>query len=274
MEWVLEDDLAAYGQRVLPWLQRDPVANTVLATVLVTRIDGAIATREPWLAWLADPAGEVAGVALRTPPRGLLLSALPAEAVGPLAALAQPGLPAASGWVDVVAAFAEAYADRTGATAKVDKSLRLYRLVERASFAPVPGRLRVAGPDDVDLCARWFVDFATEAAVAPPPDSRADTARVVAAGRLLLWEVDGRPVAMVGHSPTVAGVTRIGPVWTPPEHRRHGYATAATAELAGALRERGEVVLYADRANPTSTGIYVRIGFRPVGEWTDWLLEY
>ena len=279
---MVEDDLAAYGKRVLPWLQLDPVENTVLATVLVSRIDGTIAARDLWLAWLAGPGGEVAGVALRTPPRGLLLSALPADAVAPLAALAQPDLPAASGWVDVVAAFAEAYADRTGAAAKVDKSLRLYRLGELtalpsalpSALPPPPGRLRVAGPDDVDLCARWFVDFATAAGVGPAPDSRADSARVVAAGRLLLWEVDGRPVAMVGHSPTVAGVTRIGPVWTPPEHRRRGYATAATAELAGALRERGEVVLYADRANPTSTGIYLRLGFRPVGEWTDWLLEY
>lgn len=274
MEWVLEDDLAAYGQRVLPWLQRDPVANTVLATVLATRIDGTIAARDLWLAWLADPAGQVAGVALRTPPRGLLISALPAEAVGPLAALAQPGLPAASGWADVVAAFTGAYAARAGATAKVDKSLRLYRLGEPAQAGPAPGRLRVAGADDVDLCYRWILDFSGEADIGPPPDSPADTARVAAQRRILLWEVDRRPVAMVGHSPTVAGVTRIGPVWTPPEHRRHGYATAATAELAGALRERGEVVLYADRANPTSTGIYLRIGFRPVGEWTDWRLEY
>jgi predicted GNAT family acetyltransferase len=69
-------------------------------------------------------------------------------------------------------------------------------------------------------------------------------------------------------------VTRIGPVWTPPERRRRGYAAAATAELAGRLRARGEVVLFADRANPTSTGVYRRIGFRPVAEWDDWVLEY
>ena len=68
MEWVVEDDLAAYGKRVLPWLQQDPVLNTVASTVLVTRIDNTIVTRDPWLAWLADDAGEVAGLALRTPP--------------------------------------------------------------------------------------------------------------------------------------------------------------------------------------------------------------
>ena len=30
----------------------------------------------------------------------------------------------------------------------------------------------------------------------------------------------------------------------------------------------------ADRDNPTSTGVYQRIGFRPVAEWDDWRLEY
>jgi GNAT superfamily N-acetyltransferase len=274
MEWVLETDLAAYGKRVLPWLQREPVDNTVLATVLLSRIDGTIAFRDLWLAWLADGSGEVAGVALRTPPRGLLISALPAGAAEPLAAPAPPDLPGASGPPDVVGAFAAAYAARTGAAAELDKSLRLYRLAEPVRPGPVPGRLRAAGADDVDLCARWFVDFTAEAGVPRAPGSPDDTARIVAQGRLLLWEVDGRPVAMVGHNATVAGVTRIGPVWTPPERRRHGYATAATAELAGLLRERGAVVLYADNANPTSTGIYLRIGFRPVGEWQEWRLEY
>ena len=271
---MLEKDLTAYGERVLSWLQREPVDNTVLATVLLSRLDGTIAYRDLWLAWLADGSGEVAGVALRTPPRGLLISALPAGAAEPLAELAPPGLPGASGWPDVVGTFASAYAARTGATAEVDKSLRLYRLAEPAPPPPVPGRLRVAGAADVDLCAQWFVDFTADAHIARGPESRDDTARVVGQGRMLLWEVDGRPVAMVGHSPTVAGVTRIGPVWTPPEHRRHGYATAATGELAGVLRRRGEVVLYADNANPTSTGIYLRLGFRPVGEWQEWRLEY
>ena len=98
---------------------------------------------------------------------------------------------------------------------------------------------------------------------------------MIGAGRLHFWTADGdRPVSMVGHTRTVAGVTRIGPVWTPPEHRRRGYAAAATAEVAGRLRAHGEVVLFADRANPTATGVYERIGFRPVAEWDDWRLEY
>jgi predicted GNAT family acetyltransferase len=63
-------------------------------------------------------------------------------------------------------------------------------------------------------------------------------------------------------------------VSTPPEHRRHGYAAALTAAVARRLLDRGRVVLFADLANPTSTGVYLRIGFRPVGDWDEWRLEY
>jgi predicted GNAT family acetyltransferase len=274
MDWVVEEDIAAYGKRVLPWLQQDPVLNTVPSTVLVTRMDDTIATPDPWLAWLADDVGEVAGVALRTPPRGLLVTVLPPEAIEPLVAVAPTGLPVVSGRADVAEAVAAAYATRAGGRSAVDKSLRLYRLAEPAAHDPVRGRLRAAEPADVDLCARWYTDFSAEAELPVSPELRADAERVVARRRLFLWEDGGRPVTMVGHSPTVAGVTRIGPVWTPPEHRRRGYATAATAQVAGVLRASGEVVLYADTANPTSTGIYLRIGFRPVADWTDWRLEY
>jgi predicted GNAT family acetyltransferase len=71
-------------------------------------------------------------------------------------------------------------------------------------------------------------------------------------------------------------VPRIAPVYTPPEHRRRGYAAAATAGVCQRVLAAGAVavVLVADRANPTATGVYERIGFRPVAEWDDWVLEY
>jgi predicted GNAT family acetyltransferase len=273
MKWVIETDVAAYGARVLPWLHRDPVLNTVPDTVLTTLLNGTITVDNPWLAWLDDGAGEVAGVSLRTPPYGLLVTVVPEAAIEALVAAAPPELPMAAGRADVVARFVAGYSARTGMSARIDKSLRLYRLTEPAPAQRPPGRLRAATPADVELCTQWYLDFTSDADVLPSTDARRACERMVAQGRLWLWETDA-PVAMVGHTPTVAGVTRIAPVWTPPEHRRRGYATAATADVAARLRPAGEVVLYADNANPTSTGIYLRIGFRPVAEWTDWLLEY
>jgi predicted GNAT family acetyltransferase len=272
MSWVVETDIGAYAERVRPWLDRDPVWNTVPATVLQTRRDGTIPASGSWLAFF-EAAGHVAGVALRTPQRGLLLPRLPAGAVTTLVAAAPPGLPGAAGPAGIVADFAEAYAARAGATARLHQRQRLYELPELAPPPHPAGAPRPATEADAELCARWFADFVAETGVPAEPDPET-TRRVIAQGRLLLWAAGGEPVSMVGHSPTIAGVSRIGPVWTPPEHRRHGYAAAATAEVAGRLGGYGRVALFADRANPTSTGVYTRLGFRPVGDWDEWSLEY
>ena len=86
---------------------------------------------------------------------------------------------------------------------------------------------------------------------------------------LLLWDdAGGVPVSLAGVTRPAAGVSRIGPVYTPPEHRRHGYAAALTA--AGAARGFASgatrVALYADAANATSNRVYRRLGFRPIGD--------
>src|SRR6185369_491689 len=83
-----------------------------------------------------------------------------------------------------------------------------------------------------------------------------------------LWEDDGRPVSLSGWGgPTPNGI-RIGPVYTPPEHRGRGYATALVAGLSQALLDRGRrfCFLYTDLANPTSNAIYERIGYVKVAE--------
>jgi predicted GNAT family acetyltransferase len=63
-------------------------------------------------------------------------------------------------------------------------------------------------------------------------------------------------------------MVRVGPVYTPPELRGHGFASAATAAVSRAALEAGlrEVVLYTDLANPTSNAVYQRLGYRPVEE--------
>ena len=48
------------------------------------------------------------------------------------------------------------------------------------------------------------------------------------ADRLWLWEDEaGEPVALAARTATAAGVARIAPVYTPPEHRRRGYGAGS-----------------------------------------------
>jgi predicted GNAT family acetyltransferase len=134
----------------------------------------------------------------------------------------------------------------------------------------VAGSWRVGQLSDVDLLAAWWVAFHREALAEGPPmaDPRATAERWVRRiGRTpYLWIVDGRPVSLVATgSPTPNGI-RIGPVYTPPDQRRRGYASALTAAASQAELDAGRrfCFLFTDLANPTSNRIYQAIGYEPV----------
>jgi predicted GNAT family acetyltransferase len=61
-------------------------------------------------------------------------------------------------------------------------------------------------------------------------------------------------------------MVRVGPVYTPPELRRRGYAAAVTAAISRAALDAGAsaVLLFTDLANATSNALYQRLGYRPV----------
>jgi predicted GNAT family acetyltransferase len=145
--------------------------------------------------------------------------------------------------------------------------MRLYRLGELAWPDPAPdGEPRVAAAADAPLLADWFTAFAREVHDQGEEDHRADVRDKLGYGGISFWQAGGRPVSMAAVTRQVAGMIRIGPVYTPPEFRGRGYASAVTAELSLRAREAGaaEVLLYTDLDNPVSNSIYQRIGYRGV----------
>lgn len=249
------------------FLELDPVRNTVLLTVLDSlRAGGSFGDAAPWFAWVTVD-GSTVGAALRTPPYKVALSGMTADAAHAFgrAFVASYELPGGFGDLATVAAFAEAAGRRH--TVRIREIQ--YVQTEVVPPPPVTGSARAYADADTDLYVRWEADFAAEAGVMRNPDPLGSLhARISTGGALWLWEVDGRPVSMCGRSGAVAGVPRIGPVWTPPEDRRRGYAAAVTAFACQQALDAGAkaCTLFADAANPTSNGIYERIGFRPVAE--------
>ena len=81
-----------------------------------------------------------------------------------------------------------------------------------------------------------------------------------------IWEDGGEPVSMSGYGGRTPNGIRIGPVYTPPEHRGRGYATSLVAEQSARLLREGRMFcfLYTDLANPTPNAIYERIGYARV----------
>jgi hypothetical protein len=137
--------------------------------------------------------------------------------------------------------------------------------------------MRDARTDDRPLLLDWFRAFMEEA-IGESPDA-ASTAHVVdhrleadSAG-VVFWE-DGPMVSLAAFgNPTPNGI-RIGPVYTPPEYRRRGYASALVAELSERLLEKRRFCfLFTDLANPTANRIYERIGYRRVCEAAEIVFE-
>ncbi len=95
--------------------------------------------------------------------------------------------------------------------------------------------------------------------------TRAWATAIQQARGLYLW-VDGAPVSMAGYTgPTPHGI-RVGPVYTPPELRGRGYASALVAQMSQALLDGGRsfCFLFTNLANPTANHIYEEIGYEAV----------
>lgn len=105
-----------------------------------------------------------------------------------------------------------------------------------------------------------------------PGAAESDVRRSLALGNWhFFWERDGRTVAYSAVGKPINGMSRVGPVYTPPEERGNGYGTAVTAAVSQWALDAGaeNVVLFTDLANPTSNAIYQRIGYRPAYDHTE-----
>jgi RimJ/RimL family protein N-acetyltransferase len=278
--WRLTSDVEEYAERTWDLLTESPAEHTIALTVLETVRRGRRWSGEPMLfGWFEDGA-EVSGAVFRTPPFNLLLGAVPEDAAAALVATlraAGVSVPGANGRHLEVERFAEEWTAATGARSETKVRLALYELGTLHPPDPSPaGWARAAETEeDLELAIRWYFDFQVETR-SPVTDVTPLVRERMEDRRLWLWEGEtGPPVSLAARTPAVAGVARIAPVYTPPEHRRHGYGTAITAACTADALDRGteRVVLFTDLANPTSNAIYQRIGYRPIGERREIVFE-
>lgn len=268
MTWTFTHDTGTFLAEAGASLTARPVEHTVALTV-TERLGRAGAHHygegDPVLGWWRGADGGVAGTLVRTPPHPALLNAVPAQAVGPLveALGAGPDLDAVNADRDTAALLAARLPGY-----RTDREERLYRLGALRPPSPTPkGRARTATRADRAVLVEWVHGFADATG-----QSRSSAPWLVDEGTerraLTLWESGGAPVALAGRSRMLAGTVRVTLVYTPPEHRGRGYAAAVTAEASRAAVAAGaaEVALFADLANPTSNGVYRRIGYEPVAD--------
>ena len=258
-------------------LHREAENNLVLGVVgrLVARPDPAAA--HPYLA-AVQLEDRVVACVMRTPPFGAVLTRMPLEALDPVAsniAAVYKEIPSVLAPQPTADAFAVVWTRLTGARSRVGMRQRIYQLdrVEPLKRPPT-GRCRQASDGDFDLLVEWIGAFNADLGGVPHDDAEPLARRCLHDGCAFFWE-DPDPVSMaLWTGPTPNGV-RITGVYTPPDARRRGYASACVADLSQHMLDEGRsfCFLYTDLANPTSNNIYKEIGYRPVCDTTFYHFE-
>jgi GNAT superfamily N-acetyltransferase len=231
----------------------------------------------PGAVWLTVHDGDaLVGAAVRTPPHQVTVTRLPPGAARSVADffLGRDDVPdGATGPGHHAHDVAAALAERTGGVLRHRMADTLYELTEVVPPRLPPGTPRLAVTEDLATVARFFAEFYAEVDLPHPTDPEASARGAIARGWMLLWD-DGGPRCFAGSSRSTPNGASIGPVYTPPDARGRGYASALTAELARRLLDGGKrfVCLFADQKNRTSNHIYRSIGFRALGDFNVWTL--
>lgn len=271
MRFLLTRDAEEFAARAEAFLAERPERN-VLATVLLR------ARRRRSFAGLfaagLDEQGRTRAAALRVPPWPLLASELdPVDADRLVEAWISedPAVPGVSAQPATSRAIVAAWIARCGGRADCRMREAMHLLSEvRDPPRPAAGSLRTASAGEQSLLIDWERAFLDEAGVSGIEEAARTVAARLADGSQLVWD-DAGPVSTLAVSPAIAGVQRIGPVYTPPEHRRRGYAGSAVAAASRQALARGasRCMLFTDLANPTSNKIYAEVGFRRCGDWEE-----
>jgi len=250
--------------------------NPVEATVELMVLCGGVVDRNPApLLVTVWNGGAAVGAAFQTLHSPLLCAGLPEAAVADVVAEIagrRPSLNGVRGPRAIATKFAAAWRAATGMLGAVSAEEQLYRLDRLHPPTAVAGESRTARDGDRDMLDDWLNRFRAEAfglVADPAVDARRVRTAKEGPDEFLLWMLDKIPVSLAGVRMPTAGVSRIGPIYTPTDRRGHGYGAAAGAAAAAWALQAGaeEVVLFADLANRRINETYQRLGFRPVSKF-------
>ena len=227
--------------------------------------------------------------ALRTPPYDMIVTINPllsardqaAHTEQALSVLVQgiaerqTDLSGVSGESALSGSFAAQWAARTGRQAIVERAMRVFKLVQVVQPDTPPGHFRPARGQEADRLTEWAYAFQAEALGENGPEHRVEVrkrmARFIAAEDIYVWETPrGEIVSCAAASRGTPNGRTVSLVYTPPEQRGRGYASAVVASLSRHLLGSGYAfcTLFTDLANPTSNHIYQAIGYRAVCDFT------
>jgi uncharacterized protein len=277
MDFETFPDAQGFLNKTQTWLEGREVGNSLMLGIVFRFQNYPERIKTPPFLGCVERAGIVKIAAVISPPHNLVLAGQPDEKalqilVDGLVEQDRP-LPGVVGPEQISPAFSSVWAKTTRQGYSLRRRMRLYQLDQVIQPAQVPGYLRMAQVEDVPLLTSWMVAFQVEALNENPNpgEVQCQVELMVAGGQLFVWD-NVKPVSMAAAArPTSNGVT-VNAVYTPPESRQKGFASACVAALSQQLLDSGYrfCCLFTDLTNPTSNHIYMDIGYQPVCDFEEY----
>ncbi|NIT60932.1 MAG: GNAT family N-acetyltransferase [Aliifodinibius sp.] len=227
---------------------------------------------KPLLATVENGSG-IALIALMTPPYPLQIAGPDNDTVESVQFLASRlredgwDIPSVMGEETIARAFEKCWNEIAGTGSREAMRERLYELRSVQPIQYPAGNLRQAKMGGLELAIKWGYSFHSDCFGDSRPRTHIEnmTSNLIEEGNLYFW-LNPEPVSMAAFTrPTMNGIS-ISHVYTPPELRRKGYASAIVAKLSQKALDSGKkfCTLFTDSSNPTSNSIYQKIGYEPI----------
>ena len=172
------------------------------------------------------------------------------------------------GTQELVKPFVQIWVKKVQTSAKIVMEQMLYEMKTLKPHQKVQGADRIAQKKDFDILTEWNIAFRNESMPDEPirrMDAEKAAQMAIVNQDTFIWDVNGVDVSSAQIARPTENSMSVRYVYTPPEHRKRGYASAVTAAASEAIFAKGKksCVLYTDAMNPTSNKIYQNLGY----EW-------
>jgi len=275
MKVIRHQFVAEFRQKVDSFLLEDEITHNVILGITSRILHQGDKFDDIFVAHVEDEQGEIVAVMMRTVPFNPILSNIKNTDAIPLFvdALAEvyDTLPGVIGTPDECLKFATLWQEKMGQSFHIAMEQGIYRLETLIPPQNISGSGRQATLDDLDLLVDWAVAFANE--TGGNSHTFQDLKKSVLhklenpiMGGFALWMDDGQPVSMASVTRESTNSGNVSYVFTPPEFRKHGYASAVTAYVTQNILSAGKkyASLYTDLSYATSNKIYQAIGYEHI----------
>jgi len=279
------DDVNVFQAHVSPFLVTHEAEHNLILGIARGIQVGDYGDINPYFGCVEEN-GQVIAVILRTQPHNVLLSLIedPHAVVPLIVEDLRQEFNTISGVIAsklTARIFAEAWEASTEQPFWLNTKERIYKLEQVIFPQGIAGEFRWARDEDASFLVDWHKGFITDAGLTPTDadQSQKTIRRFLDADpkerRLGIWSVEGQPVSMAGYMGSTPNGMRVGAVYSPPDQRKKGYASACVAHLSQHILDMGKqfCFLFTDLANPTSNHIYQEIGYRPVLDVDEYRFE-